>query len=64
MRKEWLAALVEQARVNKSIYLLVGDVGFGLVEPFRNEFPDRFINCGIAEQNMIGVASGLALSGK
>ena len=39
-------------------------MGFNLVEPFRDEFPDRFINVGIAEQNMIGVAAGLALSGK
>ena len=64
MRKEWLVALVQQARTDKGIYLLVGDVGYGLVEPFRDEFPDRFINCGIAEQNMVGVATGLALSGK
>jgi transketolase len=44
--------------------LLVGDVGYRLVEPFAEEFPGRFINVGIAEQNMAGIGAGLALSGK
>ena len=43
--------------------LLVGDLGFSFCEAFAQEFPDRFINCGIAEQNMIGVATGLTLMG-
>jgi transketolase len=64
MRQEWIKTLIEQARIKPNLYLLAGDVGYGLVEPFAQEFPDRFINCGIAEQNMIGVATGLAMSGK
>lgn len=64
MRKAFINTLIQQARQDDSIYLLVADVGFNLVEPFRDEFSDRFINVGIAEQNMIGVAAGLALSGK
>lgn len=64
MRKAFIAELIKQARINKDIYLLVADVGFNLVEPFQQEFPDRFINVGIAEQSMIGIASGLALKGK
>lgn len=64
MRKSFIEKLVESARKDESIYLLVGDIGFGLVEPFAEQYPDRFINAGIAEQNMMGVATGLALSGK
>jgi transketolase len=41
----------------------VGDLGFSVVEPFAEEFPDRFINSGIAEQNMTGMAAGLASEG-
>jgi transketolase len=64
MRKAFITELVKQSRINKDIYLLVADVGYNLVEPFQQEFPDRFINVGIAEQAMIGIASGLAMQGK
>lgn len=64
MRKAFISELIKQARINKDIYLLVADVGYNLVEPFQQEFPDRFINVGIAEQAMIGIASGLAMQGK
>ncbi len=64
MRKAFINTLIEQSRINQNIYLLVGDVGFNLVEPFQQEFPDRFINVGIAEQSMIGIATGLAMQGK
>lgn len=64
LKKKFIEQLVEMARKDKDIYLITGDLGFNLVEPFEKEFPDRFINAGIAEQNMIGVAAGLALSGK
>jgi len=42
----------------------VGDLGFGLVEEFARRFPERFLNAGIAEQNMTGIAAGMALSGR
>jgi transketolase len=45
------------------IVLLTGDLGFMVMEPFRQRFPDRFFNCGVAEQNMIGLATGLAEAG-
>lgn len=64
MRVVFINTLIEEARHNKDIWLVIGDVGFGLVEPFQKEFPDRFINVGIAEQNMVGVAAGLAIEGK
>jgi len=64
MRVAFIDTLIDCARENSNIWLLIGDVGFGLVEPFQAEFPDRFVNVGVAEQNMVGVAAGLALSGK
>lgn len=64
MRKEFAETLSKLAEKDKNIYLLVGDVGFGVFENFAQKFPKRFINCGISEPNMMGVAAGLALSGK
>jgi transketolase len=64
MRTAFIQSLTECARSNENIWLLTADLGFSVLERFRDEFPDRFINVGIAEQNMIGIASGLALSGK
>jgi transketolase len=44
--------------------LLTGDLGFNVLEPFADRFPERFVNAGVAEQNMLGVAAGLASCGK
>lgn len=63
MRTSFINQLIEEARHNDRIFLLVGDLGYHVVEPFAQEFPDRFMNVGIAEQNMAGIASGLAMSG-
>jgi transketolase len=52
------------AQRDTDLYLLTGDLGFRLFDEFRERFSDRFLDMGIAEQNMIGVAAGLALSGK
>lgn len=64
MRTAFLETLLDCARSNKGIWLLTGDLGFSVLEPFAGQFPDRYVNTGVAEQNMIGVAAGLALSGK
>lgn len=64
MRVAFVDTLIQCAQDNPNIWLLIGDVGYGLVEPFETRFPDRFVNMGVAEQNMVGVAAGLALSGK
>lgn len=64
MRTAFVRSLEELARDDKRIFLLTGDLGFSVFEKFRDEFPDRFIDVGIAEANMTGVAAGLALSGK
>jgi len=64
MRTAFIHTLIKLARSDKRIFLLVGDVGFSLVEPFVKEFPERFLNVGISEQNMMGIATGIALNGK
>ena len=63
MRDAFIAGLVELARKDDRITLLTGDLGFGVVEKFSSEFPDRFWNCGVAEQSMMSIAAGLAKSG-
>lgn len=63
MRTAFIQELIDQARLNPSIFLIVGDLGYSVVEPFAKEFPDRFLNAGVAEQNMTGVAAGLASEG-
>lgn len=63
MRNAFVAKLTELARKDERIVLLVGDIGFGVFENFKREFPKRYFNLGIAEQNSIGVVSGLAKEG-
>lgn len=63
MRTSFINQLIKESRRNDKIFLLVGDLGYHVVEPFAQEFPSRFMNVGIAEQNMAGVAAGLAMSG-
>ena len=63
MRTAFIKELIEQARAHPEVFLVVGDLGFSVVEPFSSEFPDRFLNAGVAEQNMTGVAAGLASEG-
>src|SRR3989338_7258901 len=64
MRPGIIKAVHQHMRKNKDSYFLTGDLGFSVLENLQKEFPTRVINMGVAEQNMIGVASGLALSGK
>ena len=63
MRTQFINELVKQAEINDKIFLLCGDLGFSVLEVFRDKFPDRFLNVGIAEQNMAGMAAGLAKLG-
>ncbi len=63
MRAAFVEALADLAERDPRIALLTGDLGYGVVESFSDRFPDRFYNVGVAEQNMIGVATGLAESG-
>jgi transketolase len=63
LRKAFVQSLCEMAVSDERIVLLTGDLGYMALEPFRDRFPGRFINVGVAEQNMIGVATGLAEAG-
>lgn len=63
MRDAFLRSLITIAEIDDRVALLTGDLGFGVVEKFGDKFPDRFWNCGVAEQSMIGIAAGLAKSG-
>ncbi|MDA9285238.1 hypothetical protein N9P94_00135 [Pseudomonadales bacterium] len=63
MRDSFTNSLVELAIKDPAVLLLTGDHGYGLFDRFRAECPDQYINAGIAEQNMVGVAAGLARLG-
>ena len=63
MRNAFIQELVLLARQHNNIALVVGDLGYSVVEPFADQFPDRFINAGVAEQNMTGLAAGMASEG-
>jgi len=63
MRTAFIEELILLARTNPRIFLVVGDLGYSVVEPFAREFPDRFLNAGVAEQNMTGLAAGMASEG-
>jgi transketolase len=64
MRTAFVRTLSAMMRRDDRIWVLTPDLGFSVLEPIRTEFPTRFLNTGIAEQNTVGVAAGLALSGK
>ena len=64
MRNRFADVIYEQVIIDNRICVVVSDISpAGSIEKFRKKFPNRFINCGVAEQSMIGIASGLALEG-
>ena len=63
MRREFVEALVELAELDERALLITGDLGYNALEPFAERFPERFFNVGVAEQNMVGMATGLAEAG-
>ena len=64
MRTAFLKKLFQLAEDNPNVWLLTADVGYSVLEPFAKQFPERFLNVGVAEANMTGIAAGLAMSGK
>ena len=64
MRTAFIETLFELAQQDPRITLVTGDLGFGVVTRFMQELPKQFVNAGVAEQNMTGLAAGMALSGK
>lgn len=63
MRRRFGQVISELADRDPKIIVLVGDIGYGVFNRFREKHPERFLNLGICEQSMIGVAAGMALEG-
>jgi transketolase len=63
MRSVFNKTLLEIAARDKRIYMVLADIGYGEIEPFREAYPERYFNVGVAEQNMTGVACGIAMEG-
>ena len=63
MRAVFNKTLLEIAKKDKRIHMVLADIGYGEIEPFRDTFPERYYNVGVAEQNMTGVATGIAMEG-
>jgi transketolase len=64
MRTSFIETLCEAAQHDPRVWLLTGDLGYSVLERFASKFPERYLNAGVAEQNMVGVAAGLAMAGK
>ena len=64
MRNRFVELLISLAKKDKNVFLICNDSGYGVLEPFIELFPKRYLNVGISEQNMIGIAAGLAKTGK
>lgn len=64
MRDFFVKALIEEAEKNPDLVFITGDLGFGVFEEFEKKFPNQYLNLGIAEQSMTGVAVGLGLEGR
>ena len=63
MRGVFNKTLLEIAKNDPRIHMVLADIGYGEIEPFRDTFPERYYNVGVAEQNMTGVACGIAMEG-
>lgn len=64
MRNTFVKTLIELTEQGLDTHLLTGDLGYGVLNPFMEKFPNRFTNMGVAEANMVGVSAGMALMGK
>ena len=64
MRDAFTRALMREAAKDPKLTLVTGDLGFGVLKPFWETYPAQFVNAGIAEQGMTGLAAGLALTGR
>jgi transketolase len=64
MRTSFINSLCDLAAEDERIFLICGDLGFSVLEGFASRFPSRYLNAGVAEQNMTGMAAGLAMTGR
>lgn len=62
-RKDIINSIIPYAKRDKRIFLLVCDMGFGVTDDFKEEFPDRIFNVGVMEQGTVGIAAGMAMTG-
>lgn len=62
-RRQIVSSLIPYFRSDGRYYLLVCDMGFGVIDDLRKEFPGRIINCGIMEQGTVGIAAGMSMAG-
>lgn len=63
MRRPFIETITEFAEKDHRIILIIGDVGFSFIEPFRQRFPKQYLNVGVLEQSMMGIAAGMARMG-
>jgi len=64
MRNTFIQTLLENAKQDPNIIFITGDLGFGVIEDFQKQLPNQFINAGVSEQSMMGMAAGIASTGK
>jgi len=64
VRTAFIRTLTELAAKDRRVCLIVGDLGYSVIEEFAEKFPDQFLNAGVAEQNMIGLAAGMSMTGR
>ena len=64
MRDTFIEELTKRALIDPNVFLITGDLGFGVLEEFGESFPDQFLNAGVAEQNMTAIAAGMAMEGR
>lgn len=64
MRRDFAKLIHTEMATNKDIYVITGDLGYGLWDSVRDDYPDRFFNVGSSEMAMMGMAIGLAMEGK
>jgi transketolase len=64
MRDAFIERLTELAERDPRVFLITGDLGFGVITRFAEQFPRQYLNAGVAEQNMTGLATGIALEGR
>ena len=60
MRKIFIQELVKLNSKKKKIYLVINDLGFNVIEPFKKNFLKQFFNAGVSEQSMMGLSAGIA----
>ena len=64
MRTAFIRTLTDLAAKDRRVCLIVGDLGYSVIEEFAERFPDQFLNAGVAEQDMIGIAAGMSMTGR